>query len=187
MAAPIPSTEPVFIQAGDTVAWTRDLADYPAPAWTLKYRLINAASRIDITAVASGTTHSVSVSAAATTAWTAGDYTWQAYVEGGTSERYTVGNGRITIKPNLAAMGANYDARSTARKALDDTRAAMASWIATNGQVTEYEIAGRRMKYASLSDIEGRIRLLEREVANEEAAEKLAAGLQPARRLLVRF
>lgn len=187
MAAPIPSTEPVYVQAGDTVAWTRDLADYPAPAWTLKYRLINAAARIDITAAASGSAHSVSISAATTAAWVAGEYTWQAYVDGAASERHTVGGGRITIKPNLAAMGANYDARSAARKALDDTRAALSTWIASNGQVQEYEIAGRRMKYASMADILGRLRLLEREVANEDAAEKLAAGLQTARRLLVRF
>lgn len=185
--ATIPSTEPSFVRAGDTVAWTRTLDDYPASAWTLKYRLINAAGKIDITAVADGDTHSVSVAAATTAAWTAGVYAWQAYVEGGTSERYTVGTGTVTVQPDLAAEAAGFEARSTAKKALDDTRAALATWIATNGQVQEYQIAGRVMKYSSIADIEGRIRLLEREVAREEAAEKLAAGLQPPRRVLVRF
>lgn len=185
--ADIPSTEPLFIQAGDTVAWTRNLADYPASAWDLKYRLINAAAKIDITAVADGDTHSVTVAAATTATWAAGEYTWQAYVEGGSSERYTVASGRLTIKPDLAAKAAAFEARSTARKALDDTRAALATWIASNGQVQEYEIAGRRMKYSSIADIQGRIQLLEREVAREESAEKLAAGLQPPRRVLVRF
>lgn len=185
--ADIPSTEPLYIQAGDTVAWTRAIADYPAGAWTLKYRLINAAAKIDITAAADGDTHSVTVAAATTATWAAGDYTWQAYVEGGSSERYTVASGRVTIKPDLAAKAAAFEARSTARKALDDTRAALATWIASNGQVQEYQIAGRVMKYSSVADIQGRIQLLEREVAREEAAEKLAAGLQPPRRVLVRY
>lgn len=185
--AAIPSTEPLYIQAGDTVAWTRDLTDYPASAWALKYRLINAAAKIDITAAADGDTHSVTVAAATTATWADGDYTWQSYVEGGASERYTVATGRLTIKPDLAAKAAAFEARSTARKALDDTRAALATWIASNGQVQEYEISGRKMKYSSIADIQGRIQLLEREVAREEAAEKLAAGLQPARRVLVRF
>lgn len=187
MAATPPTTEPVFIQAGDTVAWSRELPDYPASAWTLKYRLINAVARIDITATADGDTHQISVSASTSAAWTAGEYTWQAYVEGGTSERYTVGNGRLTIKPDLAAKSTAFEARSTARKALDDTRAALATWIASSGQVQEYSIAGRTMKYSSMADIQGRISLLEREVKREEAAEKLAAGLSPPRRLLVRF
>lgn len=187
MAQTIPTTEPAFVQAGDTVAWTRDLSDYPASAWTLKYRLINAAGKIDITATADGDAHRVSVAAATTAAWAAGDYTWQAYVEGGSSERYTVGAGRVTVKPDLAAEAAGYEARSTARKALDDLRAALATWISSNGQVQEYSIAGRTMKYASAADIRARIQLLEREVAREEVAEKLAAGLDPGRRLLVRF
>lgn len=187
MAQTIPTIEPAFIQAGDTVAWTRALTDYPASAWTLKYRLINAAGKLDITATAEGDTHSISISAATTAAWDAGEYTWQAYVEGGSSERYTVGSGRLTIKPDLAAEASGYEARSIARKALDDLRAALATWIASNGQVQEYSIAGRTMKYASAADIQARIQLLEREVAREDAAEKLAAGIAPPRRILVRF
>jgi hypothetical protein len=185
--ATTPNIEPAFAQAGDTIAWTRDLSDYPAPAWVLKYRLINADARIDITAGASGALHAVSLSAVTTAAYTAGTYTWTAYVEGGTAERYTIGSGSMVIRPNLAAMASNYDARSVAKKALDDTRAAMATWIASNGQVQEYSIAGRTMKYASMADIAARIQLLEREVSREDAANKMAAGIQPARRLLVRF
>lgn len=185
--ATILTLEPAFVRAGDSVAWTRALADYPATSWTLKYRLINSAGKIDITATASGTDHLINVSAATSATWAAGVYTWAAYVEGGSSERYTLGTGSITIQPNLAAQSAGFDARSTAKKALDDTRAALATWIASNGQVQEYEIAGRRMKYASAIDIEARIRLLEREVAREQVAEKLAAGLNTARQIRVRF
>lgn len=187
MAQTLPTTEPTFARAGDTIAWRRSLADYPAPTWVLKYRLINAAEKIDITATADGSDHLISQAASTTATWEPGDYEWMSYVEGGTSERYTVASGRITLRPNLAAASTGYEARSTARKALDDLRAALATWIASNGQVQEYEIAGRRMKYASSADIRARISLLEREVAREDVAEKLAAGQDPGRRLLVRF
>lgn len=185
--ASIPNTEPSFLRAGDTVAWRKALADYPATSWTLNYRLINAAGKYDIAATADGVDHLVTVSSADSADWVPGDYTWQAYVLGGDSERYTVGTGTLTVQPDLAAQAAGFDARSTARKALDDTRAALATWIASNGQVQEYEIAGRRMKYASAADIQARIQLLEREVARETTAEKLAAGLSAGRRVLVRF
>lgn len=187
MAQTIPTVEPASIVAGDTVTWQITLADYPAAAgWVLSYVLINAAGKIGITASASGDDHLISVSAATSAAYAAGDYTWQSSVALG-SDRYTIARGTIKVRPNLAAQVAGFEARSTARKALDDLRAALVTWLASNGQVQEYEIAGRRMKYASAADIQARIALVEREVAREDAAEKLAAGLNPARRILVRF
>ena len=51
---------------------------------------------------------------------------------------------------------------------MDDLRAALATWIASNGQVQEYSVAGRTMKYASAADIQARIQLLEREVARRK-------------------
>lgn len=187
MAQTIPTTEPAFLQAGDTLQWQRTLPDYPATdGWALSYRLINAATKIDIAATASGPDHLVTVSAATSAAYAAGEYAWAAYVTK-TTERHTVGTGRVTVKPDLAAKTAGFDARSTAKKALDDLRAALAAWLTNSGTVQEYEIAGRRMKFATADDIRSRISIAEREVAREDAAEKLASGLPTGRRVLVRF
>ena len=187
MAQTIPTSEPAIIVAGDTLAWTKSLPDYPASeGWQLSYRLINATGKIDITSAADGDEHAITVAATTTAAYTPGVYTWQSAATKA-AERYTVATGAVTIKPNLAAQAGGYEARSVARKALDDTRNALALWIASNGQVQEYEIAGRRMKYASAEDIIQRINLLEREVAREDAAERLAAGQQTGRTLYVRF
>jgi len=184
----IPTFEPVIVTAGDTIAWTRAFSDYPASAgWTLKYRLINAAGKIDITAAASGADHAVTVSAATSAAWAAGTYAWQAYVEGGGSERYTVGTGSIVIKPNLAAQTGGFEARGTWEKALADLRAALAAWITSSGQVQEYEIAGRRMKFVSADDLRKRIAIAEKEAAREAAATAAAAGNPLGRQLYVRF
>ncbi len=187
MPQTIPTIEPAFIVAGDTITWLISTPDYQASAgYVLSYVLINSAGKIAITASASGDDHLVSVSATTSAAYAAGDYTWQSSVALG-SERYTIARGAIKIRPNLAAQAAGFEARSTARKALDDLRSALVTWLASNGQVQEYEIAGRKMKYATAADIQMRISLVEREVAREDAAEKLAAGLNPARRILVRF
>jgi len=185
MAQTVPTREPASVTAGDTLAWQISLADYPASAgWTLKYRLINAAGKIDITGTASGDDHRVSVPAATSAGWTAGDYTWQAYVEGGTSERYTVATGAITIKANLAAQSAGYDTRSPAAKTL----AAVDSWLTSRDlAVAEYEIAGRRMKYIPITDLIALRSKLQAEVARETAAERVAAGLPSKSKVYVRF
>ena len=183
----IPSTEPAVVTVGDTLAWTKSLADYPASAgWVLKYRLINAAGKIDILATASGSDHAVNVAAATSASYAAGTYSYQCYVEKGL-ERYTVGTGQIVIKPNLAAQIAGFDARGTWAKALDDLRAALATWVANSGHVQEYEIAGRRMRFASSEDIRKRIAIAEKEAAREAQLDKLAAGQSLGRQVYVRF
>lgn len=187
MAITPPTTEPAFIQAGDTTTWQKTLSDYPASAgWVLAYRLINTASVINITAAASGDDHLVTVAAATTAAYSAGVYTWVSHVTLG-AERYTIGKGSVTVQPDLAAQTAGFDARSTAQKALDDLRAALLGWLSTSGHVQEYEIAGRRMRFATAADIQARIGLAEREVAREAAAQRLAAGLPANNRIYVRF
>lgn len=184
-AATPPTTEPDSVVAGDTLTWTRSLADYPAGTWTLKYRLINAAGKIDITASASGTDHLVAISAATSANYTAGTYAWTALVEK-TGERATIGGGTIVVKPNIAALN-TLDARTDAAKIVDQLMAAYTSYTSSNGLVAEYEIAGRRMKYRSAAEILEQISLWEARVASEKRAERIAAGLQAGNRVLVRF
>ncbi len=187
--AQIATTEPASVTAGDTLTWQRSLADYPADTWTLKYRLINAAGKIDITSEASGTDHLVTVTAATSADWDAGDYTWQAYVEKGTGltlERHTVGTGRITVAADLAAEAAGYDTRSSAKKTLDLLDAAMVA-NGSRAWTAEYEIAGRKMKFRSAAEFMAYRSKVVAEVAREEAAERLALGLPSKTKVLVRF
>lgn len=169
----IPTNEPSSLRAGDTWKWTRTLDDYPAGTWTLKYRFKNATSYFEIVAGTSGTDHSVSVAAATTAAYPAGSYTWMAWVEGGSSEKYTVDTGTLEIDPDYRASTAAYDGRSHARKMLD----AIEAWLeARDPAVAEYEIAGRRMKYIPIAEL---VKLRNRyglEVRNEDAAAAIAKG-----------
>lgn len=180
--------EPTSLTAGDTVQWTRSLSDYPASAgWVLKYRLINAAGKIDITAGASGADHLVNVAAATTAAWAAGTYAWHGYVEKG-AERYTIGTGSIVIRPNLAAEAAGFETRSTAKQILDELEAAYKDY-ATNGQglVQRYTIGGREMWFKSAADFIQQIEYWRKQVQDEAVVESMAKGLGNPRRLFARF
>ena len=186
MAADIPTNEPAELRAGDTWKWTRTLADYPASAWTLKYRFKSPTAGFEITASASGDDYSVTVTAATTAAYAAGTYTWIAWVEGGTSEKYTVDTGVVTIDADYRSgtATAGLDDRSHARKTL----AAIESWIESrNPGVAEYEIAGRRMKYIPVADLLKLRQHYKAEVSAEEAAEAIRNGLGTARRIQFRL
>jgi len=182
----IPTTEPTVVVAGDTLTWQRSLADYPAGTWTLKYRLINSAGKFDITATASGTDHLVSVSSTTSANYTAGDYAWTAWVEK-TGERHTVGSGTITVKPNYAALSAGTDSRTSAARIVAQLTAAYETYTESNGLVSEYEIAGRRVKYRSAAEILAQLNFWEARVIKEKKAERIAAGLGGGGKVLVRF
>lgn len=183
----VPTTEPVSVRAGDTIAWRREdlTADYPASAgWALAYRLVNSAGYLSISASADGDAFAVLVSAATSAGYTPGLYTWHATVTKA-AERYTVGTGSITVERNLAASTA-YDTRSPARQALDDVDAALRLYGA-KAYMQEIEIAGRRQKFATPGDFMAFRSRLQAEVRGEDNAERIAAGLAPKNKLLVRF
>ena len=184
--AVIPDNEPESARAGDTWKWTRSLSDYPAPAWTLKYRFKNAAGGFEVVGSASGSDYAITVAAATTAVYAAGTYNWIAWVEGGSSEKYTVDSGVLEVLPEYRSGGAAValDDRSHAKTMLDRIEA----WLETKDPaVAEYEIAGRRMKYIPIIDL---IKLRDRyrgEVVREADAARLAAGLPGRNKLLVRF
>ena len=179
------TTEPSRVTAGDTITWLKSLTDYPASGgWVLSYTLINSAAKITATAAASGADHLVTISAATSAVYTPATYTWHAAVTRG-AERYTVGTGAIVIAPNLAAA-TTYDTRSSAKKALEAVNLALESYGAKAYQQS-YEIAGRKMSFQNPGDfIAFRSRLMA-EVAREDNAARLAAGLSGKNQLFVRF
>lgn len=181
--AEIPTAEPSSVNAGDTVRWLRTLADYPASAgWVLTYTLLNAASKITITATASGDDHAVTVAAATTANWVAGEYAWRAQVARA-GEVFTVCDGRITVRPSFGA--ATLDTRSGARRALEAVEAYLED--PTNLTAAKYSIAGRSLDRIPLPDLWAHRDRLKFEVAREDAAACAAAGLPGKGRIYVRF
>jgi len=172
----IPATEPTAHRAGDTLAWRRTVADYPATdGWALAYTLVSiAAVKITIAATASGADYLVSVPAATTSAWPAGPRTWVARVTKG-ADVHTVGTGTLNVLPDLTAA-TTYDGRSHARKMLDAIDAALIN-AATAGQldVLEADFNTRRIKYDRAGLIKMR-NLYTIEVAREETAAGQGVG-----------
>lgn len=181
------TTEPTRVTAGDTIAWTKSFADYPASAgWTLKYRLINAAAKIDIIASASGADHAVNVSAATSAAWASGKYSWQSWVEKD-AERYTQAVGEIDVNRNLAAESAGYDTRSDAKKILDQLMTAYQAATATKSFLGEYSIGDRRLVFQKKSDWILEINYWKGLVHAEKQEQRLAEGLGSGSKIYVRF
>ena len=177
MATVIPTGEPLSLRIGNTWQWYRDLSDYPASAWTLTYSLRNAASKISFSASADGDRHLVSVAAATTAAYAAGIYSWIATVTDST-DRYEVGNGTITVAPNLA-LDAVYDDRSHAKTVLDAIESVLEGRASTDAQtITHGNRTPAKTPVAELLQLRSYYR---REYEAELAAEKLAAGLQTNR------
>ena len=180
----IPTTEPSLIYAGYTLQWTKSLADYPAPTWTLVYALFNATEAYTINTTPSATSHAVSVAAATTQGWVSGRYTWNSYVESGV-ERFPVAVGRMIIKPN-PATGQPIDARSHARRMLDAIEAVLED-RATAGDLDVITAAAPSFSTTNspkmLIELRDKFR---QEVAREERAEAIARGENRPRNIRVR-
>lgn len=183
MSATTPTTEPTSLRAGDLLSWSKSLSDYPASGgWSLAYTLINASTKISITASASGADFLVSVPAATTAAYTAGAYSWMARVTKG-AEIYTVGQGTLVILPNLAAL-TTFDGRSHAKKMLEAIEAAYEG-RASSTQL-EMEINGRRIRTYGVAELIQWQSFFKAQVAKEADAESLARTGINRRRIGVR-
>jgi len=147
------------------------------------------APAVEFEATASGDAYTVALTATFTSDWLAGNATLVSFVERGTApdiERVTVAQQILAVLPNLVTATA-FDSRSKARKALDDAEAALAKYM-EKGQahVSEYEIAGRKMKFRSTAEIIDLINFYKRAVAKERAAQAILEGGHPGR-IQVRF
>lgn len=185
MAATVPTLEPAELRVGDTWAWRReDLSDYPASAWTLTYAFRNASAYFDVVATADGDAFAVSVAKATTAGKTAGSYDWTAFVGDGTS-RIEVARGIVVLLPDMGTAAAR-DGRTWARQMLDYVEAALLSKAsAAELDLVKAQLAERQFQF----DTAGMLALrdkLRAEVRAEENAARLARGLAPRNRLLVR-
>lgn len=185
----IPTQEPSSVIAGDTVKWLKSLSDFSAAnGWSLTYQLINKNHKITINATAQGSDFLINVSAATTNNWIADEYSYRAQVSKA-GEVYTMSSGTIIVKPSYDVN--NLNTHTPARTILESLMAAYQVAMTDRAFVQEYEIAGRRMKFANMADWLKAIDYWKAEVAFEERADKLANGTGLGgglgNKLLVRF
>ena len=115
---PLPH-EPLEIFAGDSISFTKTLANYPATDWSLTYRILSkqGATPITISATADGNDFSVSVDKTTSASWTPGDY-WMIGFVSTSTERVQIYSEKLIINPDPAAVS-NYDGRTYPEKMLE--------------------------------------------------------------------
>lgn len=187
--------EPVKVRAGDTISWTKSLADYPATeGYALAYAFRGNSSTIDVTSTASGADHEVNIAPSTSTAFDPGTYEVQGYVtkmvaqaDGSlvVGERHTVYVGRIEVLPDLAAQGSSYDGRSHVKKVLDAIEAVLEN--RATKEIEESTIEGVQIKRIPHEQL---IAMRSKYLSwhNQElAAERLGRGEATGRTILTRF
>ncbi len=178
----IASQEPESIIAGDTSTWSRSFSDYKASdGWVLKYAL-RGPSSINIVADADGDDFLATVTAAASAAWQAGKYAFIAYVTKG-AERYTLAEGYIWIKKNLAITQCAEDELLQ----LEEHLSAIRAFIATNYKRSSYSIAGRSLTSYSIPDLLLLRNDIQKQVVALRKAEKIRRGMDSGSLIRVRF
>lgn len=175
------------LTAGDTLSFTTITPDYPASAgWSMVYKLVprTAGTVISIASSASGDDHLLQAAASTTATWAVGSYTWVGYVLKG-AERYTLESGSITIDADPGVV-TGLDLRSSAKKALDAVNTLLESY-GSKAYLQSFEIAGRRQQFHSPGEFLAFRSRLMAEVASEDNAARIRAGLSPRNQIQVRF
>ena len=186
---------PNLIYAGDTVVF-----DVPAfkdaigttidsSTYTLTwYARTNTASEgATVVGVPEGTGWRITVSAATTTGFDAGLWTWQAIATYSTLQ-YTAGRGQFTVKASAKYAGTPgaFDDRSRAEIDLSYVETAIRT-LAQGGMVQEYAIGGRSLKRYKMSELLQLRDELKNEIAMERKAERIRQGLGNPGLAKVRF
>jgi hypothetical protein len=186
---------PAQIRAGDTVKWrdgsTTDAfgAAITSADWTLTYYLrTNTASEgATVVGAAYGQGWEVTIAAATSAGFDAGQWFWQAVAEKA-GDKVTVGAGQLEVLAALDYTGTPgaFDGRSQAEKDLAAVQSAMRA-IISGGAVAEYSIGSRRLKKMEMADLITLESKLKAEVKREQAAALQAQGLGNPHNLFVRF
>lgn len=176
MAADIPTKEPIEFRAGDSVSWTKSLANYSAATDTLTYRLRGPQS-LDITCTQSGTDFAAEITAAQTAQLQPGDYWIVGTVVSG-SDTKTIYAANIRVLPNFSdaqQVADGYDGRTHARKMLDAIESALTD--DAGKFIVEYNISGQRMiRRYSAEEKQKEWSFWAGIVQQEEKAEAIARG-----------
>ena len=184
MTARIATQEPGRLVAGDSWSWSKSLADYPAPTWTLTYQFVSRDARFAITATADGSDHKVAVAPTVSKDFAPDRYLWEAYVTDG-ADRHRVGFGELEVLPDFERQAAGYDGRSHAERTLEAIEAVIEK-RATKDQMS-YAIEDRRLDRTPIADL---LKFRDRyraEVQSEKTSKRLAAGKGSGRMVLTRF
>ena len=183
------TVEPEILTIGDRWVWKRtDLGtNYPPSSYALSYsaRLQGAGSTaISITASESGDDYLVEVASATTASYTAGTYSWSAFItRSSDSQRIQIDSGDFEIKTNLATSTA--DPRIHAEKMVDHLESTLESLA--QKLTTSYSVSDRSNTLTSMEDVRNQLDYYKGKVKSELNKARVNSGLRIDYNLLLRF
>lgn len=175
----------MYQRSADTWIWEESFPDYPAnDSWVLAITLVNSLAAIAIPSgsiTASGSAFAISVPASTTAGYAAGLYSAISRVSKA-GQVFTVKSQPLTVLPSLATA---QDTRSHARRMLDAINSVLENRASSS--VLKYTIGSRSLEHMPVSELMAHRAVFLREVAIEDQANALAAGMPYDTRIRVRF
>lgn len=135
--------------AGTTFSHRLTLTANPAPDWGLTL-IMRGPAAIDIIAMPDGRQHHLLAPADLTATWAPGVYWWAARAVRGI-DVVQVAEGQITITPDIAQAGADFDGRSHAARVLASIEAVIEGRATTDQQ--KYTINNRELWRTPIADL----------------------------------
>lgn len=176
---------PDEITAGDTLDFYPVVSsDYNPSTDVLTFVFAKAGEQITFNATEDSGAYRVLQQPATTNAWEPGEYRYAAYMQVG-SDRYTLDEGTVTIKPNLVDQTTGHDGRSHVKKVLEALEATIER-KATRDQ-SALAIEGQSISRMSPEEILKWYNHYQILYKQELQAEKIKKGLNSGNMILTRF
>lgn len=139
---------PKQIRAGDTLRFTDEHSNYPAPEWKAHYIMLRDGVKYELESVADGSAHSFDFPYTTTQQWNAGRYKYQCFVSN-SGDRFTVGSGETEILADFKTT--SKDQRSHVERVLESIEAVIEG-RATHDQ-QEVAFNGRKLVHMPIADL----------------------------------
>jgi hypothetical protein len=176
--------EPVTIIAGDTISFTKSLADFPASqGWSLKYTLRGGANPIEFTSTADGDDHVLSVDALTTAQWLPQDYTFSGFAEKG-SERDSIYLATLTVIANTESSDATQQT-THAQRMIERLESVLEG--KARSDILDSEVEGTVIRRMPFADVFKLLQKYRRMRESEIAAERIRNGQSSGRKIVTRL
>lgn len=140
---------PTSIKAGLSLQADVVAIDYPAPEWEVT-AILRGPAQIDITAIADGSAHKFTETAATTAGWGAGSYSVSIRAAFG-DHVYEIESGDLVVGGDLSAVAESHDPRGHAQRTLAAIEAVIEGRASKDQD--SYKINGRELVRTSVADL----------------------------------
>lgn len=180
------SDMPAEFVAGDRLHIRRSVAGFPASdGWAMLYALAMEGQQILLTSTPDTDAHVIDKSPSDTAGYTPGRYSFYCLMKKGTSDRATIGEGFVEVRPDLEAATAGYDARPDCYIIRDAIKAALKNRATqTQSAISIRDRTISEMGHAELIDA---LQWAERRCADYESALRKRQGRSTGRQIKVSF